>query len=142
MDFKTNLLTALLNCGYLDLVILKDCEYDFSDLIEIVKDYDGEININSLCSAMFELGKGDMQEAINNRIEELEEIELDELQEEEQEELKALKELNPFEDIESFHNSLDTSIYFPYDSDKADIYKKYMQDALDNFENMTGFNIG
>lgn len=48
--------------------------------------------------------------------------------------------LDPFEDIQSFHNFIDTYIWIDAD-DKIEIYKKYVKEALDQFEEMTGFEI-
>lgn len=127
-----DLLIAILDCGYLDLKILDGCKYDIRELIDNLHDMGyTKVDINNLCYAMFDKGLCELNEAIYNRIEE-----------EDNNELKALfKELNPFEDTESYHNYIDTSISFT-DDDKEAIYKKYFKDELDLFEHNTGFTIG
>lgn len=136
-NFKDDLLTELLGCGYSDLTVLEDCKYDFCDVIEHCQMNFGEpLTLNSLARSMFEIGIINISEAIQERIEELREIE--EASEAEAEELQELVSLNPNEDIESFHNFLDTSIYFVNNSD---IYHKYLEEALDNFADDTGYTI-
>lgn len=133
------LLTSLLGCGYLDLDILDGCEYDMIDLIGIARDEMGyeKLDINNLCCAMFEMGKREIQDFLNDRIEELKDN--DDLTEEEKTELDQLETLEIFEDISSFHNFIDTSISI---DKNADIYTEYLKSALDNFEEKTGFSIG
>jgi len=143
-EIMTDLLTGLLNCGYRDLDNIMDCKYDMEDLIEEVKNSgDESIDINNLTYAMFEKGKEEIRTSIENRIEEIEE-EINNTEDKKEiknlkKELKEIKNLDPYEDIGSFHNYCDTSIYF--NEDKGDIYKKYFQEALDEFYENTGFNI-
>lgn len=137
-DQMRALLTSLLDCGYRDLDILDSCEYDFSDLVDQVKEMGYEkIDINNLCFAMFEIGKREIQEKIEERIEELRESEDSES---DIEKLKELESLSAYDDIESYHNYIDTSIYIN-DSDKSAIYEKHLKEELDKFENDTGFSI-
>ena len=135
-NFKDDLLTELLDCGYADLTVLEDCEYDFCDVIEYCKDAGMSLNLNSLAWSMFQIGIADIRRAVEDRLDELE-IK-DELNEEEQEELDALKELDPDEDIESFHNWLDTSVWF---SKNGEVYRKYVNEAIDEFAENTGYSI-
>lgn len=136
-DWKDILLTKLLDCGYADLQILEDCEYDFDDLISEIEAMGyKKPDINNLCFAMFQLALNDFQDTIDERINELKEQ--DELTEEEQEELDAIEGLDVREDTESYHNCIDTSIWF---NNNEDIYIKYFQSALDDFEEHTGFSI-
>lgn len=138
-NFKDDLLVALLDCGYGDLSIFDDCKYDFSDIVEMCQENFGKVEINALARCMFEKGISDINSAIEERIENIIEEYGDDITAEQREELAALKELSPVEDIESFHNYLDTSIWI--NSDKRDVYKRYMQAALDEFEMSTGFCI-
>ena len=139
MSFKDDLLTELLDCGYADLSVLEGCRYDFTDIIAECYDAYGKLELNALARIMFEFGLRDIADYICDRIEEL--TEADEegtLSAEMREELHALMELDVFEDIESFHNYLDTSIWV---SKHNATYKKYLGAALDEFENNTGFFI-
>ena len=138
MNFETSLLCAILDCGSADVGLMKDCAYDCTELLEYLKDDLGlvKIDINNLVYAMFEFGKRDIRNSIDERIEELKEM--DELTEEESQELEELQQLDVYEDITSFHNYIDTHVYL---SDKEEIYTKYLQHALSEFEDKTGFNI-
>lgn len=135
-DWKYNLLTELLGCGYADLSVLDDCKYDMCDVIEYCKDADLDVTLNSLAWSMFQIGLDDINRAIDERVDELDVK--DDLSEEEQEELNALEHLDAHEDTESFHNFIDTSIWF---HKNGDVYREYMSKALDEFEENTGYAI-
>ena len=136
-DWKDDVLVALLDCGYGDLGVLDDCKYDLVDDIAEMLDCEMKVTLNGLAWAMFRHGLSDIRYAIEERIEELEER--DELSDEEQAELDELQTLDPYEDTESFHNFIDTSIWFRANKD---IYEKYLQTALAEFEKNTGYSIG
>lgn len=149
-DMMENLLINLLDCGYLDLRVLNGCEYDISDLIEECKEMGYEKpDLNNLAYAMFYIGKNDLQEAIDERIVNLEDAISDGLVDDDQEkkegiekQIEELKTLDAREDFESFHNYLDTSIYLSnHAEEKREIYEKYLQKELDQFEENTGFSL-
>lgn len=140
-DWKDDLLTTLLDCGYGDLSLLEDCEYDMDEIIDDCKEVFGDLNINNLVRVMFEFGLRDIEQAVGDRICELEAIDnVRELDEDEELELAALQELSPFDDMESFHNYLDTHIWIE-DDEKKSTYTTYLSEALDRFYEMTGFEI-
>ena len=140
MSFKDDLLVELLGCGYADLSVLEDCKYDFSDIIEECYSVFGKLELNALARIMFEFGIREIGEAIDKRIDELANYveDEDELSEELREELNALRDLYVYEDIQSFHNYLDTSIWI---CNHNDVYEKYLGEALDMFEENTGYCI-
>ena len=130
------LLSTICDCGYLDLQLLDDCEYDICEIAEECHDVFGNYNINNMVRIVFEKGINDINCEIGSRIEDLyEDWKL--LTDEEKEELAALEELDPFDDIHSFHNYIDTHIWI---AENSDIYHKYMQRALEQFTEMTGFD--
>ena len=140
-DWREDLLTSILDCGYGDLYLLEDCQYDIGYIVEDCIATFENLDINNLVSIMFDYGLRDIEEAISDRICELEAIQNErELDEDEEEELTALRTLEPFEDMQSFYNYIDTHIWIDAD-EKVDTYKKYMQEALDHFCEMTGFEI-
>ena len=141
-DFREDLLTAILDCGYGDLYLLEDCRFDIGEIVEECQWTFGNLDINNLVRIMFEFGLRDIEYDIKNRIEELNDIEQTEgeLDESEQEERYALSILNPSEDIESFHNYVDTHIWIEA-KEKVETYERYLKDSLDQFEEMTGFAI-
>ncbi len=155
-----DLLSAVLECGYADLDNLNSCEYPYADLVREVKDNDMEIDINTLTQAMFSLALQDVQEYIDTKINDLEEFlddyeeeghDLEDLQaeigtdeelsEDDLEELKILVDdcfLDIMEDAEGFYNYMDTSISI---IDNEAYYTMYFPDALELFEDKTGFSL-
>lgn len=137
-DFKDDIIVALLDCGYADIYIFDECQYDMSEMCDECKEDFSEVNINNLARTMFHFGLRDIANKVDKRIKELEETENP--SDLEKAELEALNELSPFDDFESYHNYIDTSIWLE-NHDLAETYKAYMQEALDDFEEMTGFSI-
>lgn len=134
------LLSEILDCGIIDLSIMDGCKYDFGDVLKGASDSGDSFDINELCRAMFNLGKDDMVNNINKRISRLDSN--PNLTKEKIEELACLQQLNPYEDIESYHNYSDTSIYVRTDISGRDVlYEKYCKREFKMFEEMTGFSI-
>lgn len=137
---KTNrdwLLMELLHCGEYDLSLLDDVGYDWCDIISTDREF--TFNINGLMRQVFDYGLSQIEQAVNDRICELEAIPNErELEEDEEQELAELRTLEPYDDFESFHNCIDTHIWC---EKHKEIYKKYMQEALDSFADGTGFEI-
>lgn len=132
-DWREDLLTAILDCGYGDLYLLKDCQYDIGEIVEECEETFGGFNINNLVRIMFDCGLRDIETARDDRIRELEAIPNERnLDEDEATELEVLRSLEPFEDIQSFHNFLDTHIWIDVD-EKKEAYVKYLNEALDHF---------
>lgn len=133
-----NLLSSILGCGFIDIGILEGVEYDWDDVIENINNNGSEINLNNIMCEVFEMGKNELNDFIIDRIQELDIGEYGELSNDEQIEFDELQTLDVHNDIESFHNYLDTSIYF---LNNEEIYKKYLKEGLDEFESKTGFRI-
>ena len=125
---------AALRCGTLDLNLLDDIEYDWEDILDRIDWFD--YGFNDVMRAVFDLGIIDIREEVENRIFELKSF--DDRSPEEDEELEALSKLDPDNDFGSYHNYLDTNIWC---EKHADIYHKYMWEALGTFEMRTGFQI-
>ena len=140
MSFKDDLLVELLGCGYGDLSVLEGCRYDFSEIIEECYSVYGKLELNALARIMFEFGIREIGDYINDRIEEIEDAveEEDMLSAELKEELYDLRDLDVYEDIQSFHNFLDTSIWV---CNHNETYEKYLEKALDMFSENTGYCI-
>ena len=126
---------AALRCGTLDLNLLDDIEYAWEDVLDRIDWFD--YGFNDVMRAVFDLGIIDIREEVDDRIFELKSF--DDRSPEEDEELEALSKLDPGNDFGSYHNYLDTSIWC---EKHADIYHKYMWEALGTFEMRTGFQIG
>ena len=136
VDFKTSLLCDLLDCGYADIGIIEDCKYDFDEIIEECKENFGDISLAGLADTILSRGLCDIQDSIDKRIKNLEECE-QHLNKTCQAELDALKEIDPFEDTTRYFNYLDTHIWLS--SDNEELWKKYLVNEVDEFEENTGF---
>lgn len=140
---REDLLMTLFDCGIADLSLIDDIGYDACDVLGQIGYNAGlpakMLDINSYVRGAFECGFDEIQSAIDDRIEELEnEKSSNGLDDEEQIELDALKGLDPWEDIETFNNCIDTHVWF---DKNADIYHRYLTEALDSFREGTGFEI-
>lgn len=138
MSAKEDLLMTLLGCGSMDLAMLDDVRYDFDEIIDqLDSEPIQDVGFNGLMRAVVDVGIIHIREAVEERIQELEnQGGLDDF---EVEELEALQKLTPDDDICSFHNYLDTHVYF---DENGDIYRQYLSEALDEFTDNTGFEIG
>ena len=132
-----DLLSIVMGCGYADLTLLDDVQYDMYEIFEECLAYFGDYNINNVVRIVFDHGLRDLEWEIKARIADL--LDCDERDPDEEAELAALRELRPFEDTDSFHNYLDTSIWFVKNEEA---YQLYMEDALHDFAEHTGFDIG
>lgn len=144
---REDFLMNLLNCGVLDLKLIDDVGYDWCDILdgemlgEMLSDGSRQREtLNYIMRRVVEFGIDQLTTAVADRICELEAITNErELDVDEEEELEALRTLNPEEDIESYHNFIDTHVWF---ENNADVYRTYLQRALDDFAEGTGFEIG
>ena len=137
---KDDLLMTILKCGSLDLGLIDSVGYDFCDIISQLDDMPiQEIGINGLMRAVVDFGIIQIREAVDRRICELEAIPNErELDDEEELELAALRLLAPDEDIQSYHNCIDTPVWFEH---HGSLYRRYLEEAVDDFEEGTGFSI-
>ena len=144
---REDFLMNLLNCGILDLKLIDDVGYDWIDILdgetigEMLSDGSRQREtLNYIMRRVVEFGIDQLATAVADRICELEAIPNErELDADEEEELEALRTLNPEEDIESYHKFIDTHVWF---ENNADVYRTYLQEALDDFTEGTGFEIG
>ncbi len=136
---REDLLMTLLNCGSLDLKLIDDVGYDWCDVLDQLDWPRGDVDFNLLMRGVVSCGIIELREAIEERIAELDGIAQDtgELDDEEGDELDALRDLDPDEDISSYHNWLDTYVYFEA---HGDVYRKYLAAAIDEFEDNTGLS--
>lgn len=143
---RDDFLMSILHCGVCDLSLIDDVGYNWCDILD--SETLGEMlsggsrqrdTLNYLMRRVVEFGIKQITTAVDDRICELEAIPNDrELDADEEKELSALRALNPEEDIDSYHNFVNTHVWF---ENNADVYHTYMQEALDNFAKGTGFEI-
>lgn len=143
---REDFLTALLNCGILDLKLIDDVGYDWYDILDsevlewMFSDGNGQREtLNYIMRRVVEFGIGKLNAELELQKDYLMQGEADgDLSECEKEKLEKLKLLDPWEDIESYHNCADTHVWF---EKNADVYRTYLQEALDAFAEGTGFEI-
>lgn len=138
---RDDLLMTLLGCGSLDLDMLDDVKYNFDDIIDQL---DGvsiqNVGFDGLMRAVVDVGIIHIKEALKSRLGELWwNRDNDNLSDEEAKELKALEQIDPDNDIRSYHNCLDTNVWFEHN---GSVYRAYLSEAVDSFEENTGLCIG
>lgn len=138
-DWRDTVLSCLLDCGTADLSLLDDVDVDIYQVIEECKEEIGSTNINEVMWVIFQKGFAEIQNAIEARIQDLEEyVEDGSADDDDREELEQLRELDPYNDFDSYHNYLDTHVWA---QEHGEIYRQYLGDALETFEQITGFSI-
>lgn len=138
-DWRDTVLSCLLDCGTADLSLLDDVDVDIYQVIEECKEEIGSTNINEVMWVIFQKGFAEIQNAIEARIQDLEEyVEDGSADDDDREELEQLRELDPYNDFDSYHNYLDTHVWA---QQHGEIYRQYLGDALETFEQITGFSI-
>ena len=136
MNKRDGLLCEILDCGVDDLGMLDDVEYGWHYIIHRMKIFQAELSFNSLMYHVVSMGKDCIQDSVGDRIHEL--GKKTSWTREEVDELEALRSLRPEADFQSYHNYLDTNVWC---EKNADIYTRYLQYALDQFEDNTGLPI-
>lgn len=144
--FMQDFMIALLDCGYADLELLERVDYDWSEIIERIKENGFDTNFNNVMRTIFDFALEDAQDLIEENKNGL----LDRLYEDEQ----GIKPLTPSDraeieeivnmdlnlgmDVDCFFNYLDTHINL-YDNEE--IYRTYFSNVLDFFYQKTGHEI-
>ena len=137
MSGAQSLLCEMLSCGSMDLELLDRVGYDWYEILDQAEWPIEGFDFNGLMRAVVSVGIIHIQEAVDYRICELEAFQNErELDENEVEEIDALRRLDPNNDIQSYHNCLDTHVWF---NRNGPIYRRYLLGALDSFENNVGF---
>lgn len=137
---REDFLMQILRCGVLDLKLIDDVGYDWYDILDSDVFENGvPFNLNNVMRLVFEYGFSQIEAAVDSRVDYLEDTEKTYgLSDSQAEELEALRTLNPMEDFTSFHNYIDTYVWCER---HKEIYQKYMEEALDEFADGTGFEI-
>lgn len=137
---REDFLMTFIGCGQLDLQLIDDVGYDWCDVFEYLDlSCCGEHKLSAIMSAVFYLGKSRLEKAITERIDYLEDTEKTYgISEEQKTELDELKGLDPYEDLEEYHNYIDTHITCV--EHKA-VYEVYLVKELEDFADGTGFEV-
>lgn len=137
MSNEEGWLCAILGCGTLDISVI-DCEYDKEEIVQDCYENFGKLSLNDMSRCIVDRGLHDLQVALDTMLDDLNEA-WDENDKELCEECSLLYYLDPYKDIESYHNFLDTSVYFVRNKE---IWRKYLGHAIERFEKNTGYSIG
>lgn len=137
MDRTRILLCEMLSCGTMDLELLDQIGYDWDEVLYQAGWPSENLDFNALMRAVVDVGIIHIQEAVDDRICELEAVQNErKLDDDEEDELRLLNSLRPDNDIRSYHNFLDTHVWFEHN---GSIYRQYLPKALDSFEDNVGF---
>lgn len=137
------LLRTILDCGEMEMINLEYVQYDWDDVLKQIDWPAPGLDFNDVMRGVIALGVIDMCEAIRERRNELEmlfDCDGDDEAEyiEEKQELEALGKLNPDTDIECSCNGCCIDVWF---KQNESIYRKWLQDEINEFEENTGFDI-
>ena len=138
------LIMELLKCGEGDFGMIDGVGFDMCDILDELKDWADleHLTLNQFLRAAYNLGIDCIQEAITARITELEaarEKDLYHFGIKKQRELEDLKRLKPNNDFDAYFNCIDSGAWFEHNEE---IYRKYLPEAIDAFEEGTGFELG
>lgn len=153
---REEILQTIFGGGSLDWDMLDKCEYDFSDIWELVRQYDIiDMNFNSIIESCMEFYKQHIQDKLDEKITETE-SDLKELENYEdmyggdiayeyvnkiidlRKQLDELQTLCADDDIQYYANYLDNGIYIVNDETKA-LYKKYLKEEIKKENELIGF---
>ena len=141
MNGAESLLCSLLDCGYLDIQILDDVEYDLGEIAEQLMMQGIKPTLNRITGEIFWKGQCELNELLLEAIEETKSL-IDEADEDTEEyerlteKLEELETLDPENDIGWFCNCLDTSIWF---SNNEEVYRKHLSQEIETVEGNMGF---
>ena len=159
MTMQQAVLSKILDCGYCDLELLEDIEYDLDDIIQDCID-NGDLSLHGIFRGVFWMGARDLQNAFDeqkddirdNILEALEnektewvdsgKMTVEELEDcEEHQELVADLELldsdilNPENDMSYYCNCIDTHVSMKH----IDFYRRWMKNDVENIEKYMGW---
>lgn len=118
------ILCALLDCGSLDLAILKDTEYNIDDIIYKLQESGMQPTLENIFINIVFKAQEELCEALSEYKNSKKHIS------------KAINSLNPDEDLMWYFNYLDSSISLR----NKEIYQKFIPAELENIEKRIGFD--
>lgn len=152
---KDDILMTLFGGGTLDYEMLDKCNYDFEDILDMIKGFTtiDEMDFDDILIGAIDVYKNNIQNAIDNKIKELEDdikylehrldyvgygkSDLYEIEGKKQD-LEKLNTIYANDDIEYFTNYLDTHIFIN-DEETRKIYKEFLSKEIDEENEKIGF---
>lgn len=139
MSHLEDFVCEFLHCGYQDLKLIDDVNYDWNDIFEYVKPIGEEFDINYLMSAVIEYGITQLEGDVSERRDELaDKIVSNNFTPEERKEYDEIYHLDATSDVGYEVNGLDTRVFFKKNKEE---YIKYFKESIGYFGYMTGFDI-
>ena len=141
------LLMALFHCGPCDLKIIEDFGCEFDDIVEepyfynrLAQAHDKKRPLTFLIREVIEHALYRLEKDIEISIKclETEGAMSEAISEENEKRYQALLKLKPYDDIDFEINFLATEVWF---TKNEKLYRKYVPEAIDDFEYFTGFPI-
>ena len=137
IDYRERLLMGLLDCGYADIAILKNVGYDFTGIIDTLRDCGEDVTLESVTAAVFDIARQDLYDAVQDTRDELSEPDDAETDDdaERAEKAEILENLDVYSDIGFYFNYLDTHFYLK----RLEDYRRVLDGGLEEIEKMAGF---
>lgn len=137
------LLCVLLNCGYDDVGILENTEYNLGEIARELNFEKIPVSLNTITDTIFIKGQNELSDAVGQVIENYKSKikdfeENSDLYMELNDKIKELETLDPSSDMEWACDDIDTSCWLDYD--KRKIYDKYLADTIKRIERNMGFD--
>ena len=138
MSGAQSLLCEMLSCGEADLDILDRIGFGWDEILDQMDWPRDGLDFNDVLRGAVSVGIINLKKAVSERILVLEAEESihGKLESEEAEELEALRLLKPDDDIGGDFNFLATHVWFEKNSST---YRRYLPEAVDEFEDNVGF---
>lgn len=131
------ILINLFGGGTLDWEDIGQTEYDWADIIDIMKTYIsndmGNWEINNFYWAVIYFGLIELNNTVDNFITE------NKNNKDIQDDIELLQSLDIDEDFDIYCNCLDTHCTFIGDEELGEVLVKYFQDDIDKIDNSIGF---
>lgn len=127
------LLRSILDCGILDLDLIRNIKYNIYDIIKDLKDNDIYPSLGNVMYECLKFARDELNEAVNNCLNEIKNGDLVVTKEEK----KKLEELAPYDDLQMDFNFIATDFFLKH----KDVYIKYMPREIEKIEDKLDYDL-
>lgn len=141
MNGREELLCAILDCGFADLGMIDDCQYDLAEIYNYLKEFRKDVSLNAVINEIFRLGVSELEEKVLSQKEDTE-IRLEsavkgsKLERMLHEQMEEINSLCPKDDVVWHTNFLDSDIRF---CKNESLYRKHFAVEISGIEDNMGF---
>lgn len=141
MNCREELLCAILDCGFGDLRMIDDCQYDLAQIYNDLKEFRKDVSLNAVINEIFRLGVSELEEKVLSQKEDTE-IRLEsavkgsKLERMLHEQMEEINSLCPKDDVVWHTNFLDSDIRF---CKNESLYRKHFSVEISGIEDNIGF---